>query len=93
MKGIIIGVTIVGIALLTIAGISGAGIGKAPQRQYFTDGIVVEVNGNEVVFETGDGNVWAFYSEDPYTVEQEIIVLLDSRGTTTVRDDEVVFVK
>ena len=87
-------ITIVAIiALLTALAVAGCVIvNNANKTNVFTridDGIIIEVNGSEVVVETTDGNLWGFEGEG-YEIGTEVRILFSNNGSQDfVRDDTI----
>lgn len=55
---------------------------------YFANAEIVEVNGNEVVFVTDDGNEWSI-EDDGYAVGDKVTVKFHTNYTDNVEDDIV----
>lgn len=62
---------------------------------YPKSGIVTEVNipANTVTVTDANGNGWAFYGTEDYEVGDAVAMIMDSKGTETIYDDEIVTVR
>lgn len=67
---------------------------KKEVNEYFEAGAIVAANGttDEIIFETSDGNEFAFYSEKNYEVGDVIAVIMNDNGTASVTDDSIICV-
>jgi len=59
---------------------------------YWQDASVYEVKGDEVIVEVSNGNLYGFY-ESEWNLGDKCILLMDSKGTEDVTDDEIIVVK
>lgn len=68
-------------------------IAETIDSRYSMDGIIIEVNSNEILAEDITGNIWVF-SGDNYTVDDIVrISFFNSYTDNTRLDDEIIKVK
>lgn len=67
---------------------------KQKANEYPDVGVVVSVNEttDEIIFETSNGNEFAFCSAKNYEVGDVIAVIMNDNGTTSVTDDSIICV-
>lgn len=67
---------------------------KREANEYTEAGVIVSANEttDEIIFETSDGNEFAFYSEKNYEVGDVIAVIMNDNGTASVTDDSIICV-
>ena len=57
-------------------------------------GEITSINDEYIIFNTEDGNEWACYYEDGYSVDERIIVTFDAMNTPdNIYDDCIVSIK
>lgn len=84
------------IAILALCGINlGTIIGlTVKQNNYYpTDGIVTSVEADTVVVQDFNGNKWEFIGADDWQVGDICAMIMDSKGTDKIFDDEIVKTK
>lgn len=84
--------SIAGLAFLFFFFIVCPGIAGRIESTYKMEGIVVKREGEIIVFESNDGNLWE--AEDTSVkVGDKIIATMDDKHTTTIYDDEIIKIK
>ena len=63
------------------------------ENRYPETGVVVEIYDDTVVVETSTGNLFEFYGSEDWFVEDIASMIIDSCGTTDVKDDIIIAVK
>lgn len=67
------------------------GLGSSSNQSYKTDMTVIESYDNTVICEDKTGNIWELKTTDKDIQNAiELTVTLDSKGTKTVVDDEII---
>ena len=84
--------SVAGLTLLFFAFVLCPGIAGRIESTYKMEGIVVEKEGEVVVFESNDGNLWEA-EEASVRVGDKIIATMDDKHTTTIYDDEIIKIK
>lgn len=68
-----------------------SGCGK--EKYYPETGKVISVSGDVVTVETCTGNLFEFYGSEDWMIGDCVSMILNSCGTPTVEDDEILKVK
>ena len=63
------------------------------ENRYPETGVVVEIHDDIVVVETSTGNLFEFYGSEDWFVGDIASMIMDSCGTTYVKDDVIITVK
>ena len=58
-----------------------------PRNYYIQETTVVEIDGNKVIFETENGNLFSIYGVEDWQVGDTAILLFDNNGTHEIKDD------
>ena len=69
-----------------------SGCGKI-EKYYPETGKVISVSGDVVTVETCTGNLFEFYGSEDWMIGDCVSMILNSCGTPTVEDDEILKVK
>lgn len=62
------------------------------ETTYKLNGIVTEVNGDDVVFVDNDDNEWVFHSED-FSVGDKVVAKMFDAETQRIEDDVILNIK
>lgn len=57
------------------------------------DAKVVEVNGEEVVFEDETKNLWSINTEDVFLKDEKVELIFNDKSTVFLEDDEIIKIK
>lgn len=78
------------IIVLTVIAIIGL-IGTI-ETTYTRNAIVVNVDHLEVTAEDKEGNLWVFIGDD-YSINDDVILIMNDNHTTKITDDKIIKVK
>ena len=61
---------------------------KTNNNEYYTKNVkVVEINNDEIITVDNNGNLWAFYDNNNFSINQNLVIRLNTNNTTTIYDD------
>ena len=63
-------------------------IGKV--QEFSGSGVVVEIDGNQVIFEVQNGNLFSIYGREDWDIGDRAILLFDNNGTHELEDDIII---
>ena len=61
-----------------------------PANYYVHEATVVEIDGNQVIFEVQNGNLFSIYGREDWDIGDRAILLFDNNGTHELKDDIIV---
>lgn len=61
-----------------------------PRNYYIQETTVIEIDGNKVIFETENGNLFSIYGVEDWQIGDKAILLFDNNGTHEIKDDIIV---
>lgn len=61
-----------------------------PRNYYIQETTVIEIDGNKVIFETENGNLFSIYGVEDWQIGDRAILLFDNNGTQELKDDIIV---
>ena len=61
-----------------------------PRNYYIKETTVVEIDGNQVIFEVQNGNLFSIYGREDWEIGDRAILLFDNNGTHEIKDDIII---